>query len=192
MKKLIIALMAAVALFIVGTLLVGQSGRSGRAEQTEVYRDTVVVYDTIRYVEPMAQTVTSVGTQTYIVACSDGGLARAAAADTDSASSGYIKVTAIGTGDGGLARADSAVVEMTVVQRRYADTLYEAWVSGPIDPRLDSINIYSRTTAVSNTIKKQYRPPNRWGVGIAAGAGFTPQGVQPYIGIGLTYSIISF
>lgn len=192
MKKLVFALLAAVALFI-GGALVGSSGRGEEADPTEVYRDTVVVFDTVRYVEPMAQSVKPVGAQTYIVpvGSGDGGLARcSSSALTDSTSAGYVTVSVIGTGDGGLARADSAVVELTVVQRHYADSTYEAWVSGPVDPRLDSIYIYNRSQEV--TVVKQYRPPNRWSVGVTAGAGLTLKGVQPFVGIGISYAIWRF
>lgn len=31
-----------------------------------------------------------------------------------------------------------------------------------------------------------------WGIGVSAGAALTRQGVQPYIGIGVQYNLISF
>lgn len=84
---------------------------------------------------------------------------------------------------------DSVDVELPVVQRHYADSAYEAWVSGPLDPRLDSLRVYARTTVVT---RREWKPPRRWHVGVTAGYGYGPRGFQPYIGVGLTYSLVSF
>ena len=84
---------------------------------------------------------------------------------------------------------DSAVVELPMTRRHYADSTYEAWVSGPIDPRLDSIRVYARTTTIT---KREWKPPKRWHLGVTAGYGYGAKGFQPYIGIGITYSIFSF
>lgn len=84
---------------------------------------------------------------------------------------------------------DSAVVELPIIRRHYADSTYEAWVSGPIDPRLDSIRVYARTTTIT---KREWKPPKRWHLGVTAGYGYGAKGFQPYIGIGITYSIFSF
>lgn len=84
---------------------------------------------------------------------------------------------------------DSAVVELPMIRRHYADSTYEAWVSGPIDPRLDSIRVYAKTTTIT---KREWKPPKRWHLGVTAGYGYGAKGFQPYIGIGITYSIFSF
>ncbi|MDE6277855.1 MAG: hypothetical protein K2M06_07080 [Muribaculaceae bacterium] len=96
-----------------------------------------------------------------------------------------------GSSAGGEPRCsrDSADVLLPVVQRHYGDSTYEAWVSGPIDPRLDSLRVYAPTTIV---IQKERKPPKRWHIGPTIGYGYTPQGLQPYVGISITYSIISF
>lgn len=76
---------------------------------------------------------------------------------------------------------------LTVTQVHYADTAYEAWVSG-IEPRLDSLRLLRPVTAITPLPS----PTRRWHVGVTAGVGLTPRGAEPYVGIGLTYSIISF
>ncbi|MDE7393963.1 MAG: hypothetical protein K2M80_05775, partial [Muribaculaceae bacterium] len=81
---------------------------------------------------------------------------------------------------------DSIVIELPVEQRIYEGKDYKAWVSG-VDPRLDSISVTARREIV--TVKK---PPDKWHIGPTIGYGITPQGLQPYIGISITYSIISF
>lgn len=85
---------------------------------------------------------------------------------------------------------DTAYVQIPIEQKRYEDSTYRAWVSG-YQPSLDSIYVYPRQTYIS-TVERVKQPPNRWGVGITAGAAYTPKGFQPYIGLGVTYSIKSF
>lgn len=76
---------------------------------------------------------------------------------------------------------------MAVTQVHYADTAYEAWVSG-IEPRLDSLRLLRPVTAITLPAP----PPRRWHLGVTAGMGLTPRGAEPYVGIGITYSILSF
>lgn len=76
---------------------------------------------------------------------------------------------------------DSAVVELPRTQALCAGEGYRAYVSG-VRPRLDSL-VFERPVAVVA------QPPKRWSVGIQAGAGITPAGVQPYIGIGVSFRI---
>lgn len=96
-----------------------------------------------------------------------------------------------GGGSGGEPRCstDSADVELPVIQRHYVDSAYEAWVSGPVDPRLDSLRVYARTTVIT---KREWKPPKRWHIGVTAGYGYGAKGFQPYIGAGITYSLYSF
>lgn len=86
-------------------------------------------------------------------------------------------------------RADSITLQLPITQNVYADSTYTAYVSG-VSPRLDSIFVYPRREIVTKTIKK---PPNRWHIGVTAGYGFTPKnGPQPFVGVGVTYSLFSF
>lgn len=134
-------------------------------------RDTVraVYVDTVRIVQPVAR---------------------------DSVVVRYIKVRvprAEGGKDtlgGGYKNTDSAEVVMPITQKRYSDSTYTAWVSG-FRPALDSIHVHPRRemVTVTNTVRGK---PKRWGVGIHAGYGMTPRGLQPYIGVGVNYSILAF
>ena len=85
--------------------------------------------------------------------------------------------------------SDSVLVPLPTIQRHYADSIYEAWVSGPLDPRLDSIRVLVPTTVIT---KRDWKPPKRWHIGVTAGYGYGVKGFQPYIGVGITYSIFSF
>lgn len=166
--------------------------------RTECVTDTLKVYDTIPYLAPKPQTELAIGTLRYtlptyyFIGRGVGGVARCTSVtdticcvDSMGLSSDY------GTGAGGEPRCsrDSAIVELPIIQRHYADSTYEAWVSGPIDPRLDSLRVFAPTTTIT---KREWKPPKRWHIGPTIGYGLTPHGFQPYIGVSITYSIISF
>ena len=83
---------------------------------------------------------------------------------------------------------DTALVELPITQKRYTDSTYTAWVSG-YSPSLDSIYVYPKREIITTTIRPK---PKRWGVGVHGGVGITPMGVQPYIGLGISYNILTF
>ena len=86
--------------------------------------------------------------------------------------------------------SDSAAVEIPITQKRYDGEDYRAYVSG-YEPNLDSIFVFPKTTVIH---ERSYKPPNKWHIGITGcyGYGFKSKQAEPYIGIGITYSIISF
>lgn len=79
--------------------------------------------------------------------------------------------------------------EVTVTLPReeitYEDTAYRAVVSG-YRPSLDSLTIYHQREYIKTT---EQLPAPRWSVSIQGGVGVTPKGLQPYIGVGLTYRL---
>ena len=83
---------------------------------------------------------------------------------------------------------DSATIELPIMQSVYESKDYKAYVSG-VHARLDSIFVYPLHEVV--TIREK-QPPKRWHIGVTTGYGLTTKGMQPYVGIGLTYSLISF
>ena len=89
---------------------------------------------------------------------------------------------------------DTVLVHLPIEQRQYSDPRYTAWVSG-YRPQLDSIHIYQRTEYITKEIKMVTKP-QRWGLGLQAGYGVSLHNGQlfpaPYIGVGLSYSIISW
>lgn len=86
---------------------------------------------------------------------------------------------------------DTVQVGDTILHRRqmvYADSSYYAVVSGYVDPRLDSLQVFPRTVyqTVTNDIYHKMVPrKKRWGLGLQAGYGY-PGGA--YIGVGVSYS----
>ena len=81
---------------------------------------------------------------------------------------------------------DSIEVPIPIVQKRYEDSLYTAWVSG-FEPNLDSIDL--RLPTITETVTKTIVKPSPspiFGVGIQLGAGIGIVTRQPdfYIGVG--------
>lgn len=79
---------------------------------------------------------------------------------------------------------DSVEVLVPVEQRVYTGPEYKAFVSGHM-PRLDSIEIYRPVTVV-----QQPKKDRRLSIGLQAGYGLTPAGLQPYVGLGLSIRIL--
>ena len=89
---------------------------------------------------------------------------------------------------------DTVFVHLPIEQRQYSDPRYTAWVSG-YRPQLDSILIYQRTEYITKEIKTVTKP-KRWGIGLQVGYGVSLHNGQihpaPYIGVGLSYSLINW
>lgn len=84
---------------------------------------------------------------------------------------------------------DSVSVDVPIMQKRYSDSTYTAWVSG-YEAKLDSIRVYARREVVTIKARDQ---PKRFVVSLNVGCGLTPQnGLQPYVGIGVGYKLFSF
>lgn len=124
--------------------------------------DTLVVRDTVRERFPVY--VERVMTDTLLVAMTD-----------------TVRVS------------DTVYVRLPREQRVYRDTNYVAWVSG-YRPSLDSIEVYPVTRYITETVYRDTR--KRWGIGIQAGYGIGLEGGKvtgvPYIGIGISYNILTF
>lgn len=103
----------------------------------------------------------------------------------------YISRTEFVEIPGNSVRIDT-VKELVFLPREvmvYKDSTYRAVVSG-VQPRLDSIEIYRPT--ITQTVTKTVSVPDRrrWGVGVQVGAGWNGKEVQPYLGVGVQYSIV--
>lgn len=89
---------------------------------------------------------------------------------------------------------DTVLVHLPIEQRQYSDPRYTAWVSG-YRPQLDSIQIYQTTEYITKEIKTATKP-KRWGIGLQAGYGVSFSNKQikatPYIGIGISYNILTW
>lgn len=92
---------------------------------------------------------------------------------------------------------DTLYISLPRQMRVYEDSLYRAEVSG-VDPTLDRIEVYPQTKIVTRTETRDIfvTSRKRWGIGVQVGYGITKQGQAfnpgPYIGVGVSYNILSF
>ena len=91
--------------------------------------------------------------------------------------------------------ADGKPLHLPIPISRYLftdDSTYRMEVEG-YNVKANGIEVYPRTVT-QTVIQRVGVPgrPKRWGIGVSAGAALTRQGVQPYIGIGVQYNLISF
>lgn len=79
---------------------------------------------------------------------------------------------------------DSVTLSVPVERREYRDSTYRAVVSGAvigdIRPSLDFIETYNRTTVTTVQISERRK---YFAVTAGIGAGYTPQGLQPFVGV---------
>jgi len=134
--------------------------------ETVIQVDTIYIHDTIRIVKPVPQRIKTVDTFRIVLK------------DT-------------------IREKDTVYLNLPREQKIYREENYHAWISG-YRPALDSIHIFRNTHQVitSTTIRQKPNKPRRWGIGIQAGYGLTYQQNTikpvPYIGVGLSYTILYF
>ena len=80
---------------------------------------------------------------------------------------------------------DSVFVKVPIEQKVYSDSNYTAWVSG-YRPSLDSIKITHTEVSFHNKLVNN-NGSKRLYLGIQVGYGITPRGMQPYLGLGVSY-----
>lgn len=85
---------------------------------------------------------------------------------------------------------ESVFVEVPIEQKVYSDSNYTAWVSG-YQPKLDSISITQKEISFHNKLVNN-KGSKRLFIGIQVGYGITPRGMQPYLGLGLSYNFFGF
>ncbi len=161
------------------------------ANQYHVERDTLTFVDTIPFYKPVPKDSTVIS---YVTRCLPAVKAQGTgtAVKTDTISAGFYaqndgkNIPLQGLSD----ERDSMTVEIPITQKHYESEEYSAYVSG-YEAQLDSIFVFPKTTVIRESISK---PPNHWHLGITGGVGygFRSNQVEPFIGIGITYSLISF
>ena len=139
--------------------------RNAHPGEIKVKVDTLFVYDTIFVEKPVFKKVEIIDTLLLTVPITDT-----------------------------LMLHDTVLVHLPIEQRQYSDPRYTAWVSG-YRPQLDSIQIYQTTEYITKEIKTVTKP-KRWGIGLQAGYGVSFSNMQikatPYIGIGISYNILTW
>ena len=86
---------------------------------------------------------------------------------------------------------DSIFISIPREEKVYEDSTYRAVVSG-FKPSLDSISIYRTTEIVTITETVKVPEKKHWGIGVQAGYGFGKGGATPYVGVGISYNLLTF
>lgn len=90
---------------------------------------------------------------------------------------------------------DTLYVALDRQKKVYEDSTYRAVVSG-INPSLDEIAVYQKQIYVDRTQTVIQKERSRWGVGLQIGYGMGVRGQNlehfPYVGIGLSYDLLSW
>lgn len=86
---------------------------------------------------------------------------------------------------------DTLYVFLEREQIRWEDSLSVVYASG-VRPEIDSVIHYAERMVIVKEIPVVRVKKTRWGVGIQAGAGATRDGLTPYIGVGVSYNILSW
>lgn len=89
-------------------------------------------------------------------------------------------------------QGDSAVIQLPMEESYYSGDGWKAWITG-YQATLDSLFIDRTSTVIERPVYKTVTKHARWGVGAQVGATYVrEQGVVPYIGLGVSYNILTF
>lgn len=124
---------------------------------TEIRRDTVIVYDTIRppIPEPIIRTVVRYDTI-------------------------HPQNEPVGDTVPPLTVDTIPSVIVPIERKVYETEDYRATVEG-LRPHLVGMEIYRKTSTITNMVTEKARP--RWALTLGPGVGYGPKGVQPYVGV---------
>ena len=90
---------------------------------------------------------------------------------------------------------DTLYVYLEREQIQWQDSLCRVYASG-VNPQVDSVTYFVRETIVNREISIPVKVKSRWGLGIQVGYGAGINGKQvyltPYVGVGISYNILSW
>lgn len=94
-----------------------------------------------------------------------------------------------------LWKHDTLYVYLEREQIQWQDSLCRVYASG-INPQVDSVTHFVQETIINREISVPVKVKSRWGVGIQVGYGAGVNGKQvyltPYVGVGISYNILSW
>ena len=94
-----------------------------------------------------------------------------------------------------LWKHDTLYVYLEREQIQWQDSLCRVYASG-INPQVDSVTHFVQETIVTREISVPVKVKSRWGLGINVGYGAGINGKQvyltPYVGVGISYNILSW
>ena len=90
---------------------------------------------------------------------------------------------------------DTLYVYLEREQVQWQDSLCRVYASG-INPQVDSVTHFVQETIITREISVPVKVKSRWGLGIQVGYGAGINGKQvyltPYVGVGISYNILSW
>ena len=94
-----------------------------------------------------------------------------------------------------LWKHDTLYVYLEREQIQWQDSLCRVYASG-INPQVDSVTHFVQETIITREISVPVKVKSRWGLGIQVGYGAGVNGKQvyltPYVGMGISYNILSW
>ena len=94
-----------------------------------------------------------------------------------------------------LWKHDTLYVYLEREQIQWQDSLCRVYASG-INPQVDSVTHFVQETIITREISVPVKVKSRWGLGINVGYGAGVNGKQvyltPYVGVGISYNILSW
>lgn len=84
---------------------------------------------------------------------------------------------------------DTLYVFLKREQIRWEDSLSVVYASG-VMPQVDSVIHHTQSLIITKEIPAIQK--TRWGLGVHAGYGISNKGLTPYVGVGVSYNIISW
>ncbi len=149
----------------IGAWLFGSCGNYAPETTTTVtVRDTIIVRDTVRAEVPVPRVVEVVRYDTI-----------------------HPSPCPLSNGEGVV---DTPAITIPIEQKEYVTADYRAVVEG-YRPRLVDMEIYRQMQIISDNTTTTITKNPRWAVTLGVGAGWTPQGLQPYVGATFGYVIWS-
>lgn len=88
-----------------------------------------------------------------------------------------------------IVRNDTIVAVLEREQVVWEDSLARVFASG-INPQVDSVMHYRTEKVINHIIPVKVQ--SRWGLGVQGGVGFGKDGLTPYVGVGVSYNILSW
>ena len=94
-----------------------------------------------------------------------------------------------------LWKHDTLYVYLEREQIQWQDSLCRVYASG-INPQVDSVTHFVQETIINREISVPVKVKSRWGLGVQVGYGAGVNGKQvyltPYVGVGISYNILSW
>lgn len=86
---------------------------------------------------------------------------------------------------------DTLFVYLEREQVRWEDSLSVVYASG-INPQVDSVTHYITERLITIETSVPVKVKSRWGLGLVGGYGVGREGLSPYVGVGVSYNILSW